>query len=344
MTADSKKYFAMTGVAGYIAPRHLQAIKETGNELVAAADPHDSVGILDRFFPNAAFFTETERFDRHLEKLHRGREAHAVDYVTICSPNNLHDAHIRMALRVDAHAICEKPLVLNPWNLDILQELEQEHGKKIFTLHQLRVHPAIMKLKERFQAEIEAAAGGASARGASSTPAAASTREKRHVDLTYITSRGKWYNYSWKGDITRSGGVSTNIGIHFFDMLMWFFGPVQHNELHLTQPDKMSGFMELEHATVSWYLSLDRADLPEQAVADGKPTYRSITIDGEEVEFSGGFTDLHTLVYQDVLGGRGFGIDDARDSIRLVHDLRNMPVTERPEVLHPILVKNLQRG
>ncbi len=318
MTAHTKKYFAMTGVAGYIAPRHLQAIRDTGNELVAAADPHDSVGILDRYFPEAAFFTETERFDRHLEKLHRGRENHAVDYVTICSPNNLHDAHIRMALRVDAHAICEKPLVLNPWNLDILQELEQEHGKRVYTLLQLRVHPAIMKLKERFEAPT------------------ASTRKKRHVNLTYITSRGKWYHYSWKGDITRSGGVSTNIGIHFFDMLMWFFGPVQHNELHLSQPDKMSGFMELEHATVSWYLSLDRGDLPEQAVAGGKPTYRSITIDGEEVEFSGGFTDLHTRVYEDVLGGGGFGIDDARDSIRLVHELRNMPVTERPDVRHPI--------
>ncbi len=326
MTADTKKYFAMTGVAGYVAPRHLQAIKETGNELVAAADPQDSVGILDRYFPEAAFFTETERFDRHLEKLHRGLESHSVDYVAICSPNYLHDAHIRMALRVDAHAICEKPLVLNPWNLDILQELEQEYGRRVFTLHQLRVHPAIKKLKERFEAPT------------------ASTRGKRHVDLTYITSRGKWYNYSWKGDITRSGGVSTNIGIHFFDMLMWFFGPVRHNELHLTQPDKMSGFMELEHATVSWYLSLDRADLPEQAVADGKPTYRSITIDGEEVEFSGGFTDLHTRVYQDVLSGGGFGIEDARPAITLVHQLRNMPVTERPEVLHPILVKNLQRG
>ncbi len=324
------KYFAMTGVAGYIAPRHLQAIKDTGNVLLAATDPHDSVGILDRFFPDASFFTETERFDRHLEKLRRSPDNQGIDYVSICSPNNLHDAHIRMALRVGADAICEKPLVLNPWNLDILQELEQEHGKRVYALLQLRAHPAIRKLKKQFEAE------------AADASESASTRKKRHVDLTYITSRGRWYQYSWKGDTPRSGGISTNIGIHFFDMLMWFFGPVQHNELHLSRPDKMSGFLELEHATVSWYLSLDRADLPDQAVADGKPTYRSITIDGEEVEFSVGFTDLHTRVYQDVLAGGGFGIDDARDSVKLVHDLRNMPVTGRPDVLHPILVRNLQ--
>lgn len=332
------RYFAITGVAGYIAPRHLQAIKDTGHILLAATDPHDSVGILDRYFPEASFFTETERFDRHLEKLRRGKEQHSVDYVTICSPNNLHDAHIRMALRVGADAICEKPLVLNPWNLDILQELEQDYGRRVHTLLQLRVHPAIVALKQRFASEQR---NGSTVPddgvGGEKTGGRTLTSKKHHVDLTYITSRGQWYYYSWKGDIARSGGISTNIGIHFFDMLMWFFGPVQYNELHYSGPERMSGFMELEHATVRWYLSLDRNDLPAQAVADRKPTYRSITIDGEEVEFSGGFTDLHTRVYEEILAGRGFGIDDARDSITLVHDLRHMPVKRTPDLPHPLL-------
>ena len=319
------KNFAMTGVAGYIAPRHLQAINDTGNRLVAATDPHDSVGILDRYFPDASFFTETERFDRHLEKLHRSRENEGVDYVTICSPNNLHDAHIRMALRVGADAICEKPLVLNPWNLDILQELEQDYDKRVYTILQLRVHPAIMELKQRFEKEQRSGA----------------TAKKRHVNLTYITSRGMWYHYSWKGDHSKSGGVSTNIGIHFFDMLMWFFGDVQRSVLHLSENDKMSGFIELEHATVSWYLSLDRADLPKQAVAEGKPTFRSITIDDEEVEFSGGFTDLHTRVYEEILAGRGFGIEDARESIKLVHEMRNMSPVTGSDKQHPILENKL---
>ena len=319
------KNFAMTGVAGYIAPRHLQAINDTGNRLVAATDPHDSVGILDRYFPDASFFTETERFDRHLEKLHRSRENEGVDYVTICSPNNLHDAHIRMALRVGADAICEKPLVLNPWNLDILQELEEDYDKRVYTILQLRVHPAMMELKQRFEEEQRSGA----------------TAQKRHVNLTYITSRGMWYHYSWKGDHSKSGGVSTNIGIHFFDMLMWFFGDVQRSVLHLSENDKMSGFIELEHATVSWYLSLDRADLPKQAVAEGKPTFRSITIDDEEVEFSGGFTDLHTRVYEETLAGRGFGIEDARESIKLVHEMRNMSPVTGSDKQHPILENKL---
>ena len=319
------KNFAMTGVAGYIAPRHLQAINDTGNRLVAATDPHDSVGILDRYFPDASFFTETERFDRHLEKLHRSRENEGVDYVTICSPNNLHDAHIRMALRVGADAICEKPLVLNPWNLDILQELEEDYDKRVYTILQLRVHPAMMELKQRFEKEQRSGA----------------TAQKRHVNLTYITSRGMWYHYSWKGDHSKSGGVSTNIGIHFFDMLMWFFGDVQRSVLHLSENDKMSGFIELEHATVSWYLSLDRADLPKQAVAEGKPTFRSITIDDEEVEFSGGFTDLHTRVYEETLAGRGFGIEDARESIKLMHEMRNMSPVTGSDKQHPILENKL---
>ena len=299
------KRFALTGLAGYIAPRHLQAIKDTGNTLVAAMDPHDSVGIIDRYFPEASFFTEFERFDRHLELLRR-KPDEAVDYISICAPNHLHDAHIRLALRVGADAICEKPLVLNPWNLDALQDLEQESGRRVYTLLQLRAHPAIIKLKERFADE--QAAGG---------------KQKRQVKLRYITSRGKWYHYSWKGDHSKSGGIATNIGVHFFDMLMWFFGGVQHNELHVSQEDKMSGIIELEHATVHWFLSLDKDDLPESAVAQGKPTYRSITIDEEEVEFSGGFTDLHTRVYEKTLSGRGFGIEDARPAIELVHQLRN---------------------
>lgn len=313
------KFFAMTGVAGFIAPRHLKAIHDTGNILVAATDPNDSVGILDRHFPEASFFTETERFDRHLEKIRRSSEERGIDYLTICSPNHLHDAHIRMGLRTGAHVICEKPLVLNPWNLDILKEFQEEYKKQVYTLLQLRLHPEIIKLKNRFQEEQK------------------NNREtrKRHVDLTYITSRGKWYHYSWKGDISKSGGVSTNIGIHFFDMLMWFFGAVRHQELHLSKPDKMSGFLELEHATVSWYLSLDSKDLPPQA--DGKTTYRSITIDQEEIEFSGGFTDLHTRVYEDILSGGGFGIEDARDSIALVHDLRHMEERKKSDFRHPFL-------
>ena len=230
-----------------------------------------------------------------------------------------------MALRVGADAICEKPLVLNPWNLDILQELEQDYDKRVYTILQLRVHPAIMELKQRFEKEQRSG----------------STAQKRHVNLTYITSRGMWYHYSWKGDHSKSGGVSTNIGIHFFDMLMWFFGDVQRSVLHLSENDKMSGFIELEHATVSWYLSLDRADLPKQAVAEGKPTFRSITIDDEEVEFSGGFTDLHTRVYEETLAGRGFGIEDARESIKLVHEMRNMSPVTGSDKQHPILENKL---
>lgn len=319
--AIQPKNFAITGVAGFVAPRHLKAIRDTGNRLVAATDPHDSVGILDSYFPDASFFTEIERFDRHLEKLRRSNPEKAVDYLSICSPNNLHDAHMRLALRLGAHAICEKPLVLNPWNLDVLQELEQEYKKNIYTLLQLRVHPALIELKERLDSE--------------------KSGSKKHVDLTYITSRGLWYYFSWKGDEQKSGGIATNIGIHFFDLLMWFFGKVQTNELHLRQEDKMSGFLELENATVSWYLSLDKADLPKEAVNDDKPTFRSITIDGEEVEFSGGFTDLHTRVYEEVLSGKGFGIEHARPSIELVYNLRNMKVSTPGEVRHPFLEKGV---
>lgn len=309
------KNFGMTGLAGYIAPRHLKAIKDTANQLVAAVDPHDSVGIIDSYFPEASFFTEVERFDRHLEKIRRQNNGQGIDYLTICSPNNLHDAHIRMALRVGADAICEKPLVLNPWNLDMLQELEEDYGRRVWTVLQLRVHPLIQQLKEKLELE---------------------PVEKRHkVRLTYITSRGVWYHYSWKGQPEQSGGIGTNIGIHFFDLLMWLFGRPETVEMHLREDNRMGGFMELPNADVEWFLSLEPEDIPENG--DGSQrTHRSITVDGEEVEFSGGFTDLHTRVYEETLNGNGFGIEDARASIELVHELRTMKMTENPiGLVHP---------
>jgi UDP-N-acetyl-2-amino-2-deoxyglucuronate dehydrogenase len=293
--------FALTGAAGYVAPRHLKAIQETGNQLVAAVDPHDSVGILDQFFPDSAFFTEIERFDRHLEKLRRGPMENRVHYVSVCSPNYLHDAHIRLALRVGAHVICEKPLVITPWNLDVLAELEEEYGRKIFNVLQLRVHPKLIALRERLREN----AGG-----------------RHRVKLHYVTSRGTWYRYSWKGDENRSGGIATNIGIHFFDMLIWFFGGVQSSIVRVKEAYRMGGELELERADVDWFLSIDQEDLPE-SLRGVQPTYRSITVDGEEIEFSGGFRDLHTIVYEDALGGGGFGIEDARPSIEFVHSLRN---------------------
>lgn len=299
---DAPKNFALTGAAGYIAPRHYKAIHETGNRLIAAVDPHDSVGILDQYFPDAAFFTEFERFDRHLERRRRGPEDERVHYVSICSPNHLHDAHIRLALRIGADAICEKPLVLNPWNLDALAELEAEYERSIYTILQLRVHPSLIALRDQLLA----------------TP-----NERRQVKLRYITSRGTWYRYSWKGNVSRAGGIATNIGIHFFDLLMWFFGGVRRIELEQSEETKMGGKLELERADVDWFLSIDRNDLPD-ATREHAPTYRSITVDGEEVEFSAGFRDLHTVVYERVLAGGGFTIDDARPSIELVHRLRSM--------------------
>ena len=316
------KRFALIGAAGYIAPRHMKAIKETGNVLVAALDKCDSVGIIDSYFPDADFFTEFERFDRHIDKLRRKGEP--VDYVSICSPNYLHDAHIRFALRSGADAICEKPLVLNPWNLDALKEIEEETGKKVYNILQLRVHPAIVSLKKRVEEQVN------------------EKKEKYKVDLTYITSRGKWYFISWKGDINKSGGVATNIGIHFFDMLIWIFGGVKHYEVHYSEPlRKMAGYLELEKAEVRWFLSVDSKDLPESALKEGKRTYRSITIDGSEVEFSGGFTDLHTVVYQEILSGRGFGIEDARPSIELVYRLRNIKPVGFNDRVHPLAEEKL---
>lgn len=300
------KNFAVVGVAGFIAPRHLKAIQETGNRLVAAADPNDSVGILDRYFLDVSYFKEIERFDRHLEKRRRGPEADRIHMVSICSPNYLHDAHIRMALRSGADALCEKPLVINPWNLDALEELERETGHSVYTVLQLRVHPSLVGLKERLAKE----AGGL----------------RHRVLLRYVTGRGNWYHVSWKGAEERSGGLATNIGIHFFDLLMWLFGPVSRNEVHLREPKRMSGSLELERADVTWFLSVDPADLPFDAQPGTRTTYRSITVDGSEIEFTEGFTDLHTRVYQRTLEGRGFRIGDARSSIELVHRIRTASI------------------
>jgi UDP-N-acetyl-2-amino-2-deoxyglucuronate dehydrogenase len=314
------KNFAITGVAGYIAPRHLKAIKETGNNLISAVDPHDSVGILDQFFPHSSFFTEFERFDRHLEKNRRRGEQFKVDYLTICSPNNLHDAHIRLALRIGADAICEKPLVLNPWNLDALEELESETGSKVYTILQLRVHPSLIELKNKITAK--------------------KNSKKYQVSLTYITSRGLWYDFSWKGVKEKSGGVGTNIGIHFFDLLIWLFGSVQTSILHLSDSNKMAGFIELDRAEVSWFLSADRNDLPADLIEKKVPTFRSIEYDGEEIQFGSGFTELHTRVYEETLAGRGFGIDDARPSIELVQKMKNAPIAENTNTtIHPMAVK-----
>jgi len=298
--------FALVGAAGYIAPRHMKAIKDTGHNLVAALDPFDSVGILDSYYPNSDFFIEPERFDRYLDKLRRKNEGSHVDFVSICSPNYLHDAHIRLALRNEAHAICEKPIVLNPWNVDALQEIEKESGKKIYTILQLRHHAAIIDLKKKVDE---------------------GPKDKVYnIDLTYFTSRGRWYFISWKGDIEKSGGVATNIGVHFFDMLSWVFGKVKGLHVTNSQPNKVSGYLELERARVKWQLSLDMNDIPKHLLEKGQRTYRSIKIEGEEIEFSSGFTDLHTVAYQQILAGNGFGLEDARNSIEIVHKIRNFPV------------------
>jgi UDP-N-acetyl-2-amino-2-deoxyglucuronate dehydrogenase len=308
------KNFALMGAAGYIAPRHLKAIKDTNNTLLAALDKFDSVGIMDSYFPNADFFVEFERFDRHIEKLRRNGTQ--LDYISICTPNYLHDAHIRMALRSGADAICEKPLVLNPWNVDALMDIQKESGKKIHTILQLRLHPSIIALKQKVDLN--------------------ASRSKYDVDLTYITSRGKWYDTSWKGDDSKSGGIATNIGIHFFDMLAWLFGDVQENKVHLREKDKSAGYLEFQKARVRWYLSIDEESLPKRIQELGQRTYRSITIDGEELEFSSGFTELHTESYFQILKGEGFGLDDAMESIKIAQKIRNNTITTKGE-RHPLL-------
>ncbi len=319
------KNFVLIGAAGYVAPRHMKAIKDTNNNLIAAVDSNDSVGIIDSYFPDASFFVEFERFDRHVDKLKR--KGTKVDYASICSPNYLHDAHIRWALRSGINAICEKPLVLNPWNLDALQEIEEETGKKIYNILQLRTHPKIIELKNKIAKEIKE-----------------NPSKKYDIELTYITSRGKWYFISWKGDMEKSGGVATNIGVHFFDMLMWIFGSVKHQEVHYSEPlKKMAGYIELEHANVKWFLSVDTNDLPEQAKDANQRTYRSITYDGNEIEFSGGFTDLHTVVYKDILNGGGFGVNDARASIELVYRIRNFKPIGFTGRMHPLAEEKLNK-
>lgn len=303
------KNFALLGAAGFIAPRHMRAIQETGNRLVAAMDPSDSVGIIDSYFPESAFFTEFERFDRHIDKLRRAGAGRKVDYVSICSPNYLHDAHIRFGLRSDADVICEKPLVINPWNVDGLQVIEQESGGRVYTILQLRLHPAIIAFKDRVEEAVAA-------------------DRSRHFDVTldYITSRGAWYFSSWKGDERKSGGISVNIGIHFFDMLLWVFGPVVEQEVRLLEPAAARGELRFANANVRWFLSVEERDLPQGVRASGQRTYRSIAVDGEEIEFSDGFTDLHLASYRQILDGRGFGIGEARPSIELLHAIRTAKI------------------
>ena len=315
---ESPKNFGLIGVAGYIAVRHLKAIKETGNNLLASLDKFDCVGLLDGYFPYSDFFVEFERFDRHFDKLKR--TGTKIDYVSICSPNYLHDSHIRFALRHQAEAICEKPIVLNPWNVDALQEIENETGKKIYTVLQLRLHPKIIELREKIKNGPKG--------------------KVYDIDLSYITSRGNWYHISWKGDIQKSGGVATNIGIHFFDMLAWIFGDITQNIVHISEPDKAAGYLELENARVRWFLSIDYNDLPAFVKECGNRTFRSITVDGEEIEFSDGFTDLHTETYREILAGRGFGLNDARQSVKTAYTIRNSKPVGLKGDYHPILKPN----
>lgn len=322
------KNFALIGAAGYIAPRHMKAIKDTNNNLVAALDKFDSVGIIDSYFPNTDFFVEYERFDRHISKLQFEKKLH-LDYVSVCTPNYLHDSHIRFGLRQGADVICEKPLVLNPWNVDALKEVEKETGKNIFNILQLRVHPSIIALKQHIEN---------------------GPKDKIYdVDLTYLTSRGNWYYTSWKGDKNKSGGIATNIGVHFYDMLSWIFGSIKENIVHVHTHDRAAGYLGFERARVRWFLSINEDVLPEEIINKGQRTFRSITIEGEELEFSGGFTELHTRSYEHILSGAGYGIEDARQAIEIVHNIRNTdpvglkgeyhPFAKEPLTLHPFFGK-----
>ena len=313
--------FALIGAAGFIAPRHLKAIKETGNQLVTAFDKFDSVGVMDSYFPNAEFFTEFERFDRHVDKLRRSGQP--VDFVSICSPNYLHDAHIRFGLRSGANVICEKPLVLNPWNIDALIDMEKETGKTVYNILQLRLHPSLIALKKRIE----------------KGPA----DKVYDLDLAYITSRGQWYSISWKGDQSKSGGIATNIGVHFFDMLTWIFGGVKQNIVHVREENQAAGYLELERARVRWFLSTNYDTLPEAIKLANKRTYRSLTIEGDEIEFSDGFTDLHTQSYEHILAGQGFGLLEACPSIEIVHQIRNVRLSPLAGDYHP-LVGTRERG
>jgi UDP-N-acetyl-2-amino-2-deoxyglucuronate dehydrogenase len=307
--------FALIGAGGYVAPRHMKAIKAVGGDLKVAFDPNDSVGIIDSYFPDAHFFTEFERFDRHVDMLNRRGEK--IDYISICSPNYLHDAHCRFALRSDADAICEKPLVLNPWNIDGLQETEERTGRRVSTIMQLRLHPATKMLKEKFGAD---------------------QKNEFAVDLTYITSRGRWYHTSWKGDEAKSGGVATNIGIHFFDMLSYIFGPPTMNVVHLREASRAAGYLRCGRASIRWFLSVDRNDLPP-TVTNGKQTFRSITVDDEEMEFSDGFGDLHSRSYEEIIAGRGFGLNDVRPSVSIVSEFRKAPIELYRGERHPFIAR-----
>lgn len=322
-TALSSKNFALIGAAGYIAPRHMKAIKETGNTLVAALDPYDGIGIMDSHFPEADFFTEFERFDRFVDKWRR-KTGKKIDYISICSPNYLHDSHIRFALKSGADAICEKPLVLNPWNIDQLKIIEEETGRKVYNILQLRLHPSIIALKEKVSKAL-----------------ASDPNKVYDIDLTYLTSRGKWYFRSWKGDQAKSGGIASNIGVHFFDMLCWIFGEVEENIVHLKTPDTNAGYLKLKNAKVRWFLSVNYEYIPEEAKAAGQRTYRSITVDGEEIEFSEGFTDLHTRSYEEILKGNGFGLDEAYSSISTVSMIRSLEPIGLKGEYHPFCKKVL---
>lgn len=315
------KNFALIGASGYIAPRHMKAIKETGNNLIAAFDPYDGIGIMDSNFPDSSFFTEFERFDRFVDKWHRD-SGNKIDYISICSPNYLHDSHIRFALKSKAHAICEKPLVLNPWNIDQLKTIEKETGKKIYNILQLRLHPSIIKLKERVTKELK------------NDP-----NKIYDIDLTYLTSRGKWYFVSWKGDVNKSGGIATNIGVHFYDMLCWIFGEAIEQTVHVKEKDVNAGHFKLKNANVKWFLSVNYDYIPENIKSKGLRTYRSITIDGEDIEFSSGFTDLHTKSYEEILKGNGFGLDEAYSSINLVSKIRDLNPTGLIGDFHPFCNK-----
>jgi len=313
------KKFALIGAAGYIAPRHMKAIKDTGNKLVAALDPNDSVGIIDSYFPEAAFFTEFERFDRHLEKLKRQDEK--IDFVSICSPNYLHDSHIRFGLRHGADVICEKPIVLNPWNIDALEELESDSGKNIFNILQLRLHDSVLALKKKVE----------------NGPA----DKVYDFDLTYQTSRGNWYFTSWKGNNEKSGGIATNIGVHFYDMLSWIFGSVKSNIVHVHTHDRAAGYLEFDKARVRWFLSINYDTLPDDIKSRGQRTYRSLTLDGEEIEFSKGFTELHTKSYNDILSGNGYRISDAKSAIEIVHEIRHQEPIGLKGDYHPFAKKSI---
>ncbi len=325
ITNKQMKNFVLLGAAGYIAPRHMKAIQDTGNRLVAALDKNDNVGVIDKYFPEAAFFTEFERFDRHVNKLIR--EGTHIDYVAVCSPNYLHDAHIRFGLRIGAHVICEKPLVLNPWNVNALTDMENESGKKVSTILQLRLHPALIALKKQVDE--------------------APKDKIFDVDVTYITSRGNWYYTSWKGSKEKSGGIATNIGIHFFDVLNWIFGDVETSVVHLHTHDRAAGMFELKRARIRWFLSINYDTIPEAIKITGERTFRSFTVNGEEIEFSGGFTDLHTESYRHILDGHGFGLKDAFTAVEMAYEIRNAqptgldtgdnhhPLADLPQSPHP---------